>query len=295
MRILFTSDIHASSSHLFSMLSVADRQDVDSIIIGGDIIPHYLPNTRRSGILQAQSVYLKDVFIPEIEGFKQSRAVKIYLDLSNDDFICNRRLLEDRDGELFDLLHMRKHKLTDTVDIMGYMNVPPTPFDRKDWEKPDSIHQPFAPGNTVSLRGYISSAGKLEETVIDLRSEDTIENDLKRLSEMIEQPFIFISHTPPYQTALDVLYNMMHAGSLATRRFIEKWSRKEKLIVSLHGHIHESPSRSGSISIKIENSLSINPGQGSGDGANFRYVIFELLDDKIEPRIVILDPVAAKA
>jgi len=191
-------------------------------------------------------------------------------------------------------LHMRKHKLADTVDIMGYMNVPPTPFDRKDWEKPDSIHQPFAPGNAVSLRGYTSSAGKLEETVIDLKSEDTIENDLKRLSGMIEWPFIFVSHTPPYQTDLDVLYNMMHAGSLATRQFIEKWSRKEKLIASLHGHIHESPSRSGSVSIKIENSLSINPGQGSGEGANFRYVIFELLDEKTKPRIEILHPAAEK-
>lgn len=295
MRILFTSDIHASSGHLFSMLSVADRQDVDSIIVGGDIIPHYLPNTSEVGILQAQAVYLEEVFIPEIEAFQQGRAVKIYLDLSNDDFICNRRLLEDRDGELFDLLHMRKHKLTDTVDIIGYMNVPPTPFDRKDWEKPDSTQQPFAPGNTVSLRGYISSAGKLEETVIDLKSENTIENDLKRLSGRIERPFIFISHIPPYQTALDVLYNMMHAGSLATRRFVEKWSRKEKLILSLHGHIHESPSRSGSISARIENSLSINPGQGSGEGANFRYAIFELLDDKTEPVIEVLHPVAAKA
>ena len=38
MRMLFTSDIHASSSHLFSMLSIADHQNVDSIIIGRDLI-----------------------------------------------------------------------------------------------------------------------------------------------------------------------------------------------------------------------------------------------------------------
>jgi Icc-related predicted phosphoesterase len=288
MKMLFTSDIHASSSHLFSMLSVADRQDVDSLIVGGDIIPHDLPNTRRLGILQAQLIYLRDVFVPGIEDFKQNREIKIYLDLANDDFICNRRLLEGRDGELFDLLHMRKHKLTDTVDIMGYMNVPPTPFDRKDWEKPDSISQPYAPGNIVSLRGYVSSGGQLEETVIDLMSDDTIENDLKQLSESIERPFVFISHTPPYKTSLDVLYNMTHAGSLATRRFIEEWSKKRKLIVSLHGHIHESPSRSGLVSTEIENAICINPGQGSGEGANFRYVIFKLSDDHILPKAEIL-------
>ncbi|MFC1828813.1 metallophosphoesterase [Thermodesulfobacteriota bacterium] len=285
MKILYTSDIHASRHHLPSMFSVAEEAGVDSIVMGGDLIPHYLPGSRGSGILRAQAEYLRDTFIPAVADFKQRRDVPIYLDLANDDFICNRKILETVDGKLLNLLHMRKHRFTDSIDIMGYMNVPPTPFGRKDWEKPDTALQPYAPGTIVDLKGYVSTGDGLEETKIDLTSDDTIENELLDLSKMIEKPFVFVAHSPPYDTPLDVLYNGMHAGSLGVRRFIEKWSMKGLLMVSLHGHIHESPSRSGSISVKVGKSLCINPGQGSGDNATFRYVIFGLAEEASPPGI----------
>jgi uncharacterized protein len=276
MKILYTSDIHASDTHLFSLLSVAEKEEVDCMIIGGDIVPHNLPRSVSEGPIRAQAIYLEEVFIPAIRGFRQETGVVIYLDLGNDDFICNRKLLERYDGEILNLLHFRKARLTDEVDIIGYMIVPPTPFTRKDLEKPDCAGQPFAPGNDIVLDGYTTATGIVEEKMIDLASDDTIEKDLSRLSEDIERPFIFVSHSPPYDTALDVLYNKVHAGSVSIREFLEKWARKGKLIASFHGHIHESPARSGSIITELEGALCMNPGQGSGYGARFRYVIFRL-------------------
>jgi len=262
------------------MLSIAEKKKVDSIIIGGDIVPHGLPDTFLIGPLQAQAKYLKDVFIPAIKNFKQKRDLIIYLDLGNDDFMCNRIILEEH-KELVRLLHFTKHRLTDDVDIVGYMIVPPTPFGIKDWEKPDSTEIPYAPGTNISVQGYKSKSGQLKETVLNLASDDTIEKDLNRISEDIERPFIFVSHSPPYDTPLDVIYNGQHVGSLSIRRFIEKWSRKGLLLASFHGHIHESPSRSGAIHTKIESSFSINPGQGNGYGSEFRYVIFKLSGNRI--------------
>ncbi|MBW1893060.1 MAG: metallophosphoesterase [Deltaproteobacteria bacterium] len=275
MKILYTSDIHASNSHLVSMLSVANKESVDCIIVGGDIIPHHLPGEQRSGILDAQAAYLEDTFIPSLKSFKQKRDISLYLDMSNDDFACNRTVLEEYKGDLFYLLHMEKHPLTDSVDIIGYMNVPPTPFGRKDWEKPDSRAWPYAPGGYVTLNGVISDNGTIKEKVIHLDSEDTIENDLKKLSENINKPFVFVSHTPPYNTPLDVIADGTHVGSMSVRNFIEKWSVHNRIKASLHGHIHESPKRSGSISTKIANVLCVNPGQGNGDSSKFRYVIFD--------------------
>ncbi len=276
MKILYTSDIHASDAHLASMLSVAESEGVDCIIIGGDIVPHNLPNSVGAGPLAAQATYLEDVFIPAIRKFRQNRDTAVYLDLGNDDFICNRPILEKHDHGLLNLLHFRKTRLTDDVDIIGYMIVPPTPFTRKDLEKPDSPTQPYAPGNDIVIKGYTTVNGHVEKKIIDPASEDTIEKDLGRLSENIDRPFIFVSHSPPYHTPLDVLYNRVHAGSVGIREFIESWARKGKLIASFHGHIHESPARSGSISAELEGALCINPGQGSGDRARFRYVIFRL-------------------
>lgn len=281
MKILYTSDIHASDTHFSSMLYVSEKEDVSGIIIGGDIVPHNLPNSVSEGPLKAQARYLEEVFIPAISEFKQKKNVEVYLDLGNDDFSCNRTILEKFDGSLFNLLHFRKVRLTDHIDVIGYMNVPPTPFTRKDLEKPDSKKQPFAPGNDVLLRGYTSTSGILKKTVIDIESKDTIEKDLNRLSEMINRPFIFVAHSPPYNTALDILYNGVHAGSVAITDFIKKWALKGKLIASFHGHIHESPVRSGSIISKIGDVLCINPGQGNGEGANFKYVIFRLTGNRV--------------
>jgi len=258
------------------MLSVAEAEKTDCIIIGGDIVPHSLPDFEDAGPLKAQAKYLEDVFIPAVKQFRTRRNIPVYLDLGNDDFMCNRPVLEKHDGTLLNLLHFKKSRLTDDVDIIGYMIVPPTPFTRKDLEKPDSPGQPFAPGNDIVLEGYTTKSGVLEETVVDLSSEDTIERDLGGLSENIDRPFIFVSHSPPYNTPLDVLYNKVHVGSVGISKFIKKWARKGLLIASFHGHIHESPARSGSISTEMEGVLCINPGQGSGVGAKFRYVIFRL-------------------
>lgn len=276
MKIIFTSDIHASNRHLFSLLSIAREEKTDAMLIGGDIIPHYLPYNA-SDILQAQAIYLREVFIPAMKDFRKKRQIPVYLDFGNDDFISNRNILEEYDGELFYLLHEQKYALTDTVDIIAYMNVPITPFGRKDFEKTDTPEQLFAPMNDVSWEGYISRRGRLERTILQPDTDHTIAHDLEKLSRFIDKPFIFVSHAPPYDTPLDVLYDGLHVGSLGIRNFIEYWSSKKKLIASFHGHIHESPGRSGSIQTKIGNSLCINPGQSSGPAAILRHVIFELI------------------
>lgn len=288
MKIIYASDIHANPEHLFSMLSIAQKEKVGGIIVGGDIVPHDLPDAQKMGVFKAQEIYLSDVFIPAIKDFRKQQNVPIYLDFANDDFIGNRHILENYDGNLLYLLHMRKHKLTDNVDIIGYMNVPPTPFNRKDWEKPDSVEMPFAKGNQVRLDGYTSSGAGLEETFVDLSSDDTIEKDMEQLSEIVTKPFIFVSHSPPYLTELDVLDNGLHVGSIGIKRFIEKWSDKGQLIVSLHGHIHGSPKRSGSIRSFAGSTMCINPGQNEGQGSVLRYVILELVDGEPPPRISII-------
>jgi Icc-related predicted phosphoesterase len=283
LKVLYTSDIHASYTHLFSMLSVAEREKVDCLIIGGDVVPHYLPERALYGQIEAQALYLENTLVPELTDFKDKTDAKIYLDLGNDDLISGRKVLEKCDGELFNLIHFTIQPLTDEVDIVGYMIVPPTPFTVKDLEKPDSTESPYVQGNRISVQGYISANGILENTVLDLSTKDTIESDLHELSKGIDRPFIFVSHSPPFNTPLDVIYNGNHVGSMSVRRFIEKWSEKGLLIATFHGHIHESPDRSGSIQTTIGNVLCFNPGQGNGEGAKFRYVIFELSGTRILP------------
>ncbi len=288
MKILYTSDIHTNANHLSSLMSRMVSESPDALIIGGDIIPHHLPEEYVKGILMAQETYLKTIFVPMMEELKRQQNIRIFLDLGNDDFISARNALEAHNGHMFRLLHMQRHDLTRHVDVLGYMMVPPTPFQLKDWEKPDTKHVPYAKDNHVILNGYRSSTGNLENYTLNLSSDDTIEQDLIRLEKSVDKPFILVSHSPPYGTPLDVLYDGKHVGSISLRKFIEKWSDRGLLIASLHGHIHESPLRSGTISTKIGRTLCINPGQHSGKHAELRYVVLELEESAPSPTVRII-------
>ena len=128
MKILFTSDIHVDDRHLGAMCFIAANQAIDCIFIGGDLIPHYPPQQNSENLLDL--TYLETLLVPRIRELKQVTSVSIYLDLGNDDLFGARHILEAHDGDLFHLLHLRKHPLAEYVDIVGYMNVPPT-FSKK--------------------------------------------------------------------------------------------------------------------------------------------------------------------
>lgn len=272
MRILFAADIHVNPGHLERLVQISLDRNVDALIIGGDIVPHYLPGAQALGMLEAQAMYLESELIPGLKKLKASRDVAVFLDFGNDDFMASRRLLEPYQGKLLHLMHMQVHALTSHVDVVGYMMVPPTPFKRKDWEKPDAQEMPFPPAGRIRLKGCTTGKGYFEKTSLDLGSSQTIEADLAQLSGRIQRPFIFVSHCPPFDTPLDMPAGGVHVGSISIRRFIEKWSRRKLLIASLHGHVHESPDISGAISTRINGTLSINPGQAH----DLRYILMEL-------------------
>lgn len=276
MRILFVADIHVNPDHLERLIDAVRDSNADVLIIGGDIVPHYLPNAHAMGILDAQAMYIEGTLIPAVKRLKAARPIDIYIDFGNDDFMANRPLLETYQGDLLKLLHMQKYALTDHVDLIGYMMVPPTPFQRKDWEKPDATGAPYPSNSRVRLKGYTTGTGQIEEILLDLDDDRTIERDLERLEEKIERPFIFVAHCPPYDTPLDMLTSKAHVGSISIRRFIEKWSRRNLLIGSLHGHIHESPQVSNTTHTHFHDALVINPGQDD----DLQYALLELSEQK---------------
>jgi Icc-related predicted phosphoesterase len=286
MRILFASDIHAAPNLLNDLIRQAVQDRAEALIIGGDIIPHDLPKARTMGILDAQADYIDRFLIPSLEQLKAHRRIQTFLDFGNDDLAANHHRLTQHQPDLLSLLHMRKAPLTERVDIVGYMMVPPTPFQRKDWERPDAVGAPYPPGSRIRIRGYTTGTGKIVETWLDLDSDKTIESDLAELSRHIDRHFIFVSHCPPLDTPLDVIASGAHVGSRSIRRFIEQWSAKGLLLASLHGHVHESPNRTGEIATHINTALCINPGQSG----QLQFALLELTTDTDPPRIEMAHP-----
>ncbi len=66
-----------------------------------------------------------------------------------------------------------------------------------------------------------------------------------------EDNIIFLSHQPPYETKLDVVYSNKHVGCVEIRKFIENIQP----ISFICGHIHESKGAD-----KIGNTAIFNPG-----------------------------------
>jgi Icc-related predicted phosphoesterase len=83
---------------------------------------------------------------------------------------------------------------------------------------------------------------------------------------------VMVSHTPPYNTTLDVVSGNMHVGSTAVRRFIEKCQPQ----LCLTGHIHEAVGEDRIGSTIIVNSGMIGDGGYTEivkDGGNFEVTL----------------------
>jgi Icc-related predicted phosphoesterase len=78
---------------------------------------------------------------------------------------------------------------------------------------------------------------------------------------------------------LDVCRGGVAVGSAATRTFLEK----RQPLLSLHGHIHESPDESGVWMASIGRTVCIQPGQSVG---GLTLVVGDLKTMKFERRVL---------
>lgn len=290
MEILFTSDTHVHPGHLRRLFEAAESLAPGAVIIGGDLIPAWKGGIAAS--IQPHRLWIQDKLLPTVAAFHDAHpSVPLFLDLGNDDIEAARPLLEERDGIAFRLLHMRMTKINDTLAIVGYMAVNPTPFALKDREKPDCPDQDGLFAGGAVRTGYRTRTGIAVPHVLSL-SDGSIEEDLDALSRAMEEDcwkdcsFLFVSHCPPRETALDRTSTGLNVGSLAVRRFIERWAPTGRLLAGLHGHIHESPWQSGLAWQAISGTPCFNAGQY---GKALRAIVLDSVDPAASARLVEVD------
>ena len=251
MKILYTADTHVHPSYFDRLLNAAESILPEAVMIGGDIIPDWRGSIRSS--IEPHKAWIRQRLIPRLQDFHQRcENVPVFLDLGNDDIAAARFLLEQKQGKTLHLLHMSLIKLEENLAVAGYMKVNPTPFLIKDGEKPDCRDQDGLSAPGVAAAGSITAAGPEAPYVLD-PTAGTIEDDLDELTRKLQSNpwkdfrFIFVSHAPPKGTALDRTSSDLNVGSLAVRRFIERWGAEGRLVAAFHGHIHESPWRTGQV------------------------------------------------
>lgn len=244
-KLIYTADLHGNEEFYKRLLRKAEEEKVDAIVIGGDLCGRE-GNTIKEKI-ENQKQFLEKFMIPLFKNFKkENKNIEFYIIMGNDDFRINLEVLQKAEKDkITNSIHKKSVKLSKNFNIAGYSFVNPTPFRLKDWEKLD-FESDKMPSQLF-----------MEEITSTEREKGTIENDLKNLKKLSNpKNTIYVIHAPPFNTKLDMITTREHVGSRAVRQFIEK----EQPLLTLHGHIHESPKMSGSWKDKIGSTACINVG-----------------------------------
>ena len=259
MKILYVTDLHGNIFKYNSILEIAKRLKIKLVINGGDMLPKGT----------SQKYFIADFLRPHFSEYEKN---KIYYlcQFGNDDY----GFLDVQFARLCSEFKYIKNIAETKIKIKGYefigFNlVPDYPFRLKDRCRNDdkyfTLPWQYGTGLLSKDGGYIN----IDDWENFVNKLDTIETELRKLPipNNINKT-IYIIHAPPSNVDLDVCLDNRKVGSNSIYDFI----LRKQPIMTLHGHIHESPKVTGKWYNMIGKTYCIQPGQHY----NFTYVIIDL-------------------
>ncbi len=266
MKVLYTADLHGQIDLYRQLFEQVRSSSAEIIAFGGDLLPTLRGSGRYEEMVLEQRSFIGLFLLPFFRKCLIATVAKHVLVIpGNFDMAYPELFAEPVEG----MINLDRTKFpVEGYDWIGYPFVPPTPFRPKDYEKMDDPDTPWPPQKNPS---YIRSTDPTHPlTPIDphlyLRQRGTVREDLNRLARPANfRRAIYMMHSPPYDTKLDVIEGGQSVGSRSIRAFIEE----RQPLLTLHGHIHESPEKSGHYSEWLGRTLSVNPGQPFGTGGEF--------------------------
>ena len=109
--------------------------------------------------------------------------------------------------------------------------------------------------------GVLSERGgwkEIENWVAYAKTLPTIKDEMENLVRPKDMTkAVYVIHMPPARLGLDKCSNGDEVGSKAIFKFIEK----NQPLLTLHGHIHESPRMTGKWFAEVGRTVCIQPGQ----------------------------------
>jgi Icc-related predicted phosphoesterase len=266
--VVYTSDLHGHRLFYEQALELARARRARALILGGDLAPHARPPEQRR--------FFEEYFLPLFREFLgDPGSPPVYYILGNDDWRSGLPTLERAGIERLHHIHLAVRPFLAGTWITGLASVTVTPFGMKDWERwEEGLDDPRARWD-----GWRSAPdGTLHE--FDFRGREDRERITRDLDAIegaatahgAAPPLVCVFHAPPHRTPLDQIAPGVHVGSREIRHFVER----RRLLVALHGHIHESPAVSGRYADRVGGTICVNPGQRLGE--RLHAVWFDLAD-----------------
>lgn len=238
-KIAYITDGHGRVDRYERFFALAEGPGVIAAVIGGDVCQNFF--------LNVQLDFVQGYLLPRCAAYRKKTGRQVFIILGNDDFPEIAKLL-DAAEEKGILVHLHMALVPyEGYWFGGYPFINPTPFNFENWE----------------------------------REEPRIHADLKKFVKALDpkradpKNLVMVFHAPPRSRYLDVLHDKRHVGSTGIRKFIDE----EQPLLTLHGHIHESPEMSGKWLEKLGRTVSMNPG-------NAKPVLIDLEDPAAAKRHV---------
>ena len=257
MRILLSSDLHGIPEFYDAVAAQALATDAGCVVLAGDLGPEYFGY---SHLIESQRHFIQTRFT-EFATALRDAGRQLLVILGNHDWACLEPLYQalELDG-LLTYAHGRCVPMpgADDYDVIGFNLTTPSRFARKDWERLDRPGDEVEPhaGNLSRADGpfefeYCAAGPYLE-------SQATLEQEIAALPQPRDwRRTLLVAHNPPSRTLLDRLHSGREIGSKSMRAYIER----HQPLVTMHGHIHESPRVSGSFVDRLGESVCFNAGQ----------------------------------
>lgn len=276
LRICYSSDIHGNLRQYKALAQAVKKHSCDLLILGGDILP------RRGTLLRAhENISNDDTIILQRKFFEEELLplllnldAHVVLTFGNADFACHVAVFEDiiaanpLASEQIHFLVSRNFEAGKVVTVqfkraelvvVGLPLVVYSPHRLKDWERADTVDTSALAQRNIRLNGLTTCDGKFSDVSIDLQDgTNSIENAIQCLlpSNTVWKDAVFVMHSPPHNTCLDLTKHGDHVGSVAILESIRTCQPR----ISLHGHIHETVEKSGSFVEQIGCTISMASG-----------------------------------
>lgn len=281
-KLIYTSDMHGNEAQFNAFVDYALQICPSIVIVGGELPPK--GGFRIIGDYpQMQRTFLKDRLPNLLKPIKEKLPnTKIFVSPGNDDCAVNDDILNSH-PDLFTNIDGKRVQLQSGLEIVGYSTVPITPFGIKDREKFDLTN---IPANLIkeytnrerecNLHGLRSVKGDKfgwrDFSFTEADRANSIQRDLEsNLYTANPERTLYVFHTPPNNTALDIIENNIHVGSFAVRQFIESYQP----LLTLHGHIHETVDMSGEYKTQIGKTWCMSVGNHN-EGNKLAVLVLDL-------------------
>jgi Icc-related predicted phosphoesterase len=273
MKILAVTDVHQMISKWKELVKKCNEFKPDVVAIAGDLFPK---DTYITGQLTFMPHFKK--YLTKIKDI----GCEIAVCLGNDDnqLLVPEMIQGDKDG----IWHYLSNSV---INIKGYEfagmpYVPDYPFGYKYWCRGESQENLRISKEQFCKPVVIDEVSNEFVTIDDypkyLKEHKAIWESLQETASQVKdiKKSIWLIHAPPSNMELDVCADYRKVGSDSVYKFIKEYQP----LITVHGHIHESPKYNGGIwQVKNGDTTCI---QGGQLGFDLHYTMIDVEDGVVK-------------